>query len=146
VKEKAYRPYRGKFIHVYNKTRPCLQIQYVSLYRWQIEVFYQSILLFNEPARNLVGNCLDRGFIIRHWNSVDFTYNRYRFEYIRYVFCEYFFLGGGGGWLQSHVFYDGLYCYCSCHTLSQGARGVRTGGGGGKKLAKTASHILWMAP
>ena len=31
--------------------------------------------------------------------------------HIKFVLCEYFFLGGrGGGLAQSHVFYDGVYC------------------------------------
>ena len=48
-------------------------------------------------------------------------------------------MGGGGGGVGSESYiYDGVYA--SCHTLSQG------GIGRGKKLGKTATYILCMAP
>jgi hypothetical protein len=41
--------------------------------------------------------------------------------HIKFVLCEYFFLGGrGGGWLRVTYFMMG--CTASCHTLSQGGR------------------------
>ena len=43
--------------------------------------------------------------------------------HIKFVFCEYFFLGGGGGWLRVSHFM--MVCTSSCHTLSQGGRGKR---------------------